>query len=532
MKNKHASGFSGASIHILLLLLLTILVVNTKAVWAEDSGHNLQPKTSVSEEKSGQVLKKEISKEVGSTYEKTLSDGPGGHVNMGVKTGASGEGTTTFGPDGAGVTAEGRAGIKAELEAISEEYTAGNEYVQGSAQFQGKVEALLGAEGAVNAYIDKTGISISAEARAGAYVSARAEATFGASVFGVQANVTVYGEAHAGIVAEGKANVTIGFDGKVKFELGAGVSFGVGASVGMAFDIDAWALIEQLDGVDNFEQLFEWIENFVADPRQTIDDLIEQGVDYLKDKTYDYVQDFVQKQLEDINKIPRLIEVPFLIGEGIEYGDRFFRYGNWYGPGWSGGSEGTTGDKPPVDELDAICMRHDFAYLIAEQQGEIYGPREEARLKAIADAVAAREASKLDPDPSKWHPPAADPDKARRYRDRMERLFGDYTSPVRDSYGRILNISDWILSPIENYYLNYSSNRLTPSQLTLYVNTLVNNWYRNHPEAGENPYKDDVNLYKGEVNPYKGEMNPYKGEMNPYKGEVNPYKGEVNPYKN
>ena len=41
------------------------------------------------------------------------------------------------------------------------------------------------------------------------------------------------------------------------------------------------------------------------------------------------------------------------VGEG----DNRFRYGNWYGPGWWGGSElsDRVGGLPPVDALDAVA---------------------------------------------------------------------------------------------------------------------------------------------------------------------------------
>jgi len=106
------------------------------------------------------------------------------------------------------------------------------------------------------------------------------------------------------------------------------------------------------------------------------------------------------------------LEVPFV---------NLTEYGNWYGPGyWGGGREkGEPGNKPPVDALDAIAMRHDFAYQIAEEQGKIHGAAEEQRLKAMADAIAVIQAKKLPEDPTDWDPPAPDPQKADRYRRRI-----------------------------------------------------------------------------------------------------------------
>ena len=79
-------------------------------------------------------------------------------------------------------------------------------------------------------------------------------------------------------------------------------------------------------------------------------------------------------------------------------------YGNWFGPGWWGGSKSLSapGDGAPVDSMDEIAMHHDFGYLVAEQQGKIFGKKEEYRLKAIADSIAAEEAEKLNEDVNKW----------------------------------------------------------------------------------------------------------------------------------
>lgn len=89
--------------------------------------------------------------------------------------------------------------------------------------------------------------------------------------------------------------------------------------------------------------------------------------------------------------------------EGLK--KKILRYGNWYGPGYWGGSTDlkNPGLKPPVDSLDEVAMRHDFAYLLAEQQGAIYGYEEELRLKGIADKIAVDEAKALPADPRIIH---------------------------------------------------------------------------------------------------------------------------------
>lgn len=120
-----------------------------------------------------------------------------------------------------------------------------------------------------------------------------------------------------------------------------------------------------------------------------------------------------------------------LLTEAYEAGQlsSLIYYGNWYGPGLSGGeyNTGKAGNSQPIDALDAIAMRHDFAYDVAAEMGKKYGPQEEARLKAIADSIAVQEANALPRNPLEWDPPAPDPDKASDYRKRIGFGFA-YTS--------------------------------------------------------------------------------------------------------
>lgn len=122
-----------------------------------------------------------------------------------------------------------------------------------------------------------------------------------------------------------------------------------------------------------------------------------------------------------------------LIGEMAWNAEAPYPYGNWYGPGWWGGGDAADapGNRAPVDALDEIAMRHDFAYELAEEQGKIHGPAEEQRLKALADALAVKEAKQLPADPRDWNPPAADPATADRYRRRIGFGF-TYLSAGRD----------------------------------------------------------------------------------------------------
>ncbi len=176
--------------------------------------------------------------------------------------------------------------------------------------------------------------------------------------------------------------------------------------------------------------------------------------------------------------------------KGIAKGDNIIKYGNWYGPKWWGGNYNTPtpGGKPPVDALDAAAMRHDFGYQVAEKYGKIYGKAEEYRLKAIADYIAVRDVMRLDPDPSKWNPPAADPEKASRYRDRIITGF-DYEAAGYDKAGEIGKIGGWVTSPIESWELD-TGNKIDLADMEKQVTTYQNNWFKNHPPSADKTEED------------------------------------------
>ena len=103
----------------------------------------------------------------------------------------------------------------------------------------------------------------------------------------------------------------------------------------------------------------------------------------------------------------------------VRSGMHLFRYGNWYAPNWWGGSElkDRVGPLPPVDSLDAIAMRHDFAYQIAEEMEQAFAnPRLGQELRAMADIIAMEEALMLPGDPRDWPHPPQDPEDARKMR--------------------------------------------------------------------------------------------------------------------
>ncbi len=103
------------------------------------------------------------------------------------------------------------------------------------------------------------------------------------------------------------------------------------------------------------------------------------------------------------------------------------RYGNWYGPGWWGGSEdpNRVGMLPPVDALDKIAQKHDFGYLVAEEIGKKH-PHLVAYYKAVADAIAVRDAMALPSNPALWRPIPKDLTLARRHHERIAVGFRDF----------------------------------------------------------------------------------------------------------
>ncbi len=190
---------------------------------------------------------------------------------------------------------------------------------------------------------------------------------------------------------------------------------------------------------------------------------------------------------DDATFIPALdgITAVKLLGEGAWHGEvplvNLTEYGNWYGPGyWGGGRENDApGNKPPVDSLDAVAMRHDFAYQIAEEQGKIYGESEERRLKAIADAIAVREAKALPEDPRDWPIPAADPATADRYRRRLGFGFEYHGLNHWANYatGRPMD-------KIKNWWNETGNPTMTEADLLAEVGKRSNDWFQNtaiHP---------------------------------------------------
>jgi len=155
-----------------------------------------------------------------------------------------------------------------------------------------------------------------------------------------------------------------------------------------------------------------------------------------------------------------------------------YPYGNWYGPRWWGGGNDVSspGTRAPVDALDAVAMRHDFAYEIAEEQGKIHGAAEEQRLKALADAIAVRDAKKLPEDPRDWDPPAADPAKADRYRRRIGFGFA-YLSEGRN----LASYAGWVYNALSDKFTGDNTTTgslLTEEDIDRLARERAQNWFK------------------------------------------------------
>ena len=81
-------------------------------------------------------------------------------------------------------------------------------------------------------------------------------------------------------------------------------------------------------------------------------------------------------------------------------------YGNWGGPGWSGGTRfGPDWDVPPVDSLDEILKIHDWNYSGSDTPSAFH----------YADISLLEKLSNLPEDPERWPRPSPYPTYARFY---------------------------------------------------------------------------------------------------------------------
>ncbi len=163
---------------------------------------------------------------------------------------------------------------------------------------------------------------------------------------------------------------------------------------------------------------------------------------------------------------------------GVIKNEPITRYGNWYGPGYWGGGEdpGQAGLKAPVDSLDAIAMRHDYGYLVAEKYGKIYGKQYEYRLKALADMAAVRDSMKLPEDPAKWDKVPADIEAASRYRDRIITGF-IMESDLYKNLADATKVGDAVTSPFITWFDEIDYSHIPDiEKLDREVSSHVNGW--------------------------------------------------------
>lgn len=201
------------------------------------------------------------------------------------------------GVDGASLFLD--ASLSAELEAALTSGQIGDDQLGASAELRGKIEALVGARAQAGVWFNEEGIHIGADALAGAYVRASAEATFEARVFGVGASVTAFAAGTAGVTAHASACVTVGYGGEVSFSLSAGAAAKVGLAMGLRFSLDAASLITALD-LSGYDELIEWVADFAEDPGERLGDLMDEAFAALIDEASAEVKERLEGMLEEM----------------------------------------------------------------------------------------------------------------------------------------------------------------------------------------------------------------------------------------
>lgn len=145
------------------------------------------------------------------------------------------------------------------------------------------------------------------------------------------------------------------------------------------------------------------------------------------------------------------------------------KYGNWYGPGWWGGSnaDDKPGDKPPINSLDMIAMAHDMGYWIAEEQGKLVDNKEKYLLLALADKYCIDEAEELTKNSLYWKFPPINSDRsnAEFYAEAMPDGF-----VYHELYGRILSAVAY------DYPYRKARHLLTPEEFRKQRDERVQEW--------------------------------------------------------
>jgi len=194
----------------------------------------------------------------------------GGTVNASVNAGGSAR--LDMGPDG--MRGSMQAGLSTRADGEWDLGGIGDENFGADAELRAELEAVIGAKGEIGAYIDDKGITIGAEAEAGAYLSAGIEMGFDVRVFGVETNLKVRAEGSLGLHAGAKAQVHVGFDGKVEFKLGAGLVVAAGAQFDVSFGMDIVSLMNALGLGNDMDAFYDWVVAFQQDPEVMLGDLL------------------------------------------------------------------------------------------------------------------------------------------------------------------------------------------------------------------------------------------------------------------
>jgi hypothetical protein len=243
----------------------------TDTGWETEAGLKREQKLRT-ESKIGNSLARSIGKmsleekekiwegEVGPQYKKTVK-GDLGQVSIKAKVGA--EGSVLQGENG--YEAKGQIGIEAEVKGSTKKVEVGNKDFGASLKGSGKLEASAIAKGRLGAYVDDVGITFGAEGSTGVYVKGELKLNMEAHVFGVSTNVNLVASGYAGALAEGKAMVTLGWNGKISFVASLGASLGFGGGVAVEFEMDAEELMRKLNFAD-INELLAWLKDFQENP--------------------------------------------------------------------------------------------------------------------------------------------------------------------------------------------------------------------------------------------------------------------------
>ncbi len=184
-----------------------------------------------------------------------------------VKASGGAKGSVLAGENG--YELKGQAGLEAEVRATTQKLSIGDKNLGASLKGSGRLEASAIAKGRLGGYVDDKGITFGAEGSAGVYVKGELKMNMEAHVFGVKTNVNLVASGYAGALAEGKAVVTLGWNGKVSFMASLGASLGFGGGLAVEFEMDAEELMKKLNFTD-VAQLLEWMKEFQENPKPVL----------------------------------------------------------------------------------------------------------------------------------------------------------------------------------------------------------------------------------------------------------------------